>query len=382
MNLPQFCFLLITFMVALVPPCCHAQGKAPDPRIIKILSDWEKRQNNLAAIKYEIQGELVTPKGTATDDFGKLLVPATPSMDISCPLKGVYLFHFSSGRFRIEISQQRYSSTAQQFYPSVKNVAFNGSVVKVAAPREANSNAIHSPPPEAPDVAIFTGNLRGFQFEREYYPLFFAHGIVPTAEQQIATGRFKEKLNANYLHVHGRSVHAGRSCLVVRTETLQLATSSFEEFWVDEARESAVVRYSSFSGNYPFTDTVIEYAKSARGWLPKGWTHTNFNRSGAHLQWRMRVENMTLEPSFADSDFDIEIEPGMRVQRIDFPESSNPLFLPEPKITVFQQGHSATEVLKGLGQGNPWRWIILVAMLSLFGASVAWYYNRRRRAHA
>jgi hypothetical protein len=363
-------------------PPGRAQNKPLDQRIIKVLSDWEKRKNNATSVRYVLHGELVIPKGCNTDDFGNPLVPATPGHDISRPCNTIFLFDFSTGRFRIESSRQSYSSRTEQSYPIVSHACFNGSVVRVENPREANTSSVHSPGPNDPDVAIFTGNLAGFRFEPENHPLFFAHGIVPTAEQQIIAGRFKEKLNAGYLHIHGTGMHAGRPCLILRTETLQLADSTFDEFWIDGSRESAVVRSTSFAGNKPSTDTVIEYGKTPKGWLPKNWTFTSFLRGKTHRVWRMKVDELTLEPSFGDADFDIEIRPGMRVREVHFPDSPNPLYVPHPETTDYIQRESqiGSALFRSLGLRSRWLWIGLG--LCVVAAVLSWILCRHQKAGA
>jgi hypothetical protein len=330
-------------------------------------------------IRYVVRGEVVIPKGSGTDDFGNPLVPATPDRDISRPWNETFLFDFSTGRFRIEVSSQSYSSQTQQSYPIVNNAAFNGSTVKVETPREANTNSFHSPSPTDPDVAIFAGNLAGFQFAGESYPLFFAHGVVPTAEQQIVAGRFKQKLNAGYFHVRGTGMHAGRRCLVLRTETLQLATATFDEFWIDESHECAILRCTSFAGDKPSTDTVIDYRDTAKGWLPKSWTFTSFLQGKTHRLWRMKVDELALEPSFADADFDIEIKPGMLVREVHYPDSPNPLYVPHPETTDYRQGENqpGTILLSSLGLRSPWLWVVIGLA---FVAAVAWWLYHRLRA--
>jgi hypothetical protein len=375
-------WLPLAFIGFLTAPwhSCLAQDRPPDPRITKVFSDWEKRQTNVASIRYNIRGERVLTKGSTTDNYGKPLKPPTPANDISFPFKRSYLFDFSTGRFRIE-SWEQHSAKAGQFYARVRNVAFNGSVLKNAFPRDANTNDVFSYPPESPDVTIFAGNLSGYRFENEYLPLFFAHGIVPTIEQQITAGRFNQKLNSSYFHVHGTGVYGGRPCLVLRTETLQLTSKTFDEFWVDQGRQSAVVRYVCFSANRPSSDTIIQYRNTGQNWLPKAWTMTLYNGDRTHWIYRASVEELLLDPGLSDADFDIEIKPGMRVREARFPDSPNPLFVPEPETKDYVQSESLrpTQLMDGPGMLGWSRWLWVLTGLSAVTGVIGYMVFRRRK---
>jgi hypothetical protein len=43
---------------------CYAQTEEPsDPRLKKVLADWQKRQSAVKSVRYEVRGEVKIPKG-------------------------------------------------------------------------------------------------------------------------------------------------------------------------------------------------------------------------------------------------------------------------------------------------------------------------------
>jgi hypothetical protein len=94
----------------------------------------------------------------------------------------------------------------------------------------------------------------------------------------------------------------------------------------------------------------------------------------------MKVDQLTLEPDFADGDFDIEIKPGMLVREVHYADSPNPLYVPHPETTVYRQGESLTGAafLRGLGLRSGWLWVVMG--LALIAAVLAWWLYRTPKA--
>jgi hypothetical protein len=350
-----------------------------DKRISKIFADWETRQQQIQSIRYKIRGDLVLTKGSARDDNGRPLSPPSPPRDIHCPFEWVFLFDLASDLYRIEVAEQIYDSKNRQFDSRSAVTCFNGKQVRRLYPRSNNTSPGLTTPPSNPDMIIISGNMRGFNFEAPYLPLFFAHGIIRTSEHEIVSGKFKEKPGMDYFHVHGSGVHGGRTCLVLRTETLQMGTSSFDELWVDPGRDSAIVRYIVYSGGKPFSDTVVQYGKTTQSWLPKSWTFTSFTDGKTDYFQNVTVENSEIEPAYSGAEFELEPSPGMLIQEFHNQESPNSLFTSRAEIKSYRAGELAAKIpfIGGI-EGRGWSLWWLIPATALAGLFV-WFLWRNAK---
>lgn len=352
----------------------------------KVLADWQKRQKYVDRIRYRIQGEHVTPKGSGTDDVGRPLGPNVPPRDMAGEERWMFLLDFTTGRYRIEINEQVWHQRSGKFIPYAAVVAFDGSRVWSAMPREANPTMS----PKQPELIIISGNLRGVPFRHEHVPVAFAHGLIRTIEDEVTPADgLRKRVNPDYFYVHGRGVHAGRPCLVVRTQTLKLGTTSYDEFWVDPARDSAVVRYVMYTrGNTVFNDIHINYQQTPRGWLLQGWTFTSLDGRGRpDVIYRMRVQERTIDPPVSDADFRLEARPGMLIEEREYlePKTDRPLVDPESKVKLYRLGEEGEreEVPDPYGRpqpAEPRNWLPwLAAGLVAAAGGAAWFLRSRRK---
>jgi outer membrane lipoprotein-sorting protein len=346
------------------------EAQAADQRVAKIFADWQKRQERIQTIRYKLAGEHLIAKGSLGDDYGRPTTPPSPPHDIRCPFERLYLFDFTTGLYRIEVSEKIYVSKDKQVYLRSSVTVFDGREVRTLCPRQENSSFLFAPGNSNPDMVISTGNMRGVGFDTRYLPLFFAQGVVRTSEDEIVSGRFKRLPAMDYFHVHGSGSLAGRSCLVLRTETLQMGTSSFDELWVDPGRDSAIVRYLTYSAGKPFNDSVIQYGKTTEGWLPQSWTFTTFTGPKTDYTEKVTVQKIDLNPQVSQAEFHLEPEPGMLVQEFHHGESPNPLFTPRAEIKSYRAGDLAAKIpFIGGMEGKRWTiwWLILAtAVAGLF----------------
>ncbi len=112
-------------------------------------------------------------------------------------------------------------------------------------------------------------------------------------------------------------MQAGRRCLVLRDEPLDLLDErpTFDEFWVDCERDSAVLRKKMWSAGRLCSDDEISYRATAQGWLVSDWKSTFFSPKGGTFELlRMRATEVVPEPPVEDGDFRVAIEPGMIVR--------------------------------------------------------------------
>jgi hypothetical protein len=320
--------------------CDPAAAQAPDPRLEKVLADWQKRQDRFRAIKYEVRGTHHVPRGAYT--LVASILPGTrpgtqpkgetPSQDLKAPVGFTLLLDFERERFWRELREQIYDQTDDRLVPQVMKDVFNGSVMKCYMPRKDNPGLTEA----QPEMIVASGNMKNGAFRINYFPIFFGHGRIYTPMAEIIPGQLKKRADPEYLYVHGTGVHDGRTCLIVRTRTLKLVNTSFDEYWVDAARESAILRYVAYSGNNVPNDVTIRYSKSPGGWLPESWRWVSYLK-GKTLYWEdMRVEKVTIDPTFTDANFDITITPGMVVEERTDQATNHPIATPKSTISVYK----------------------------------------------
>jgi outer membrane lipoprotein-sorting protein len=374
------CAWLFVFGCSLYIPCT-ARAQAPDPRLERMFADWKERQEDFKSVRYEIDGARVTARGSGTDSMGRPVKPEKPPRDISCPVHWVFLIDFTTGRYRREVNEVLYEVGTGKSYPRITLDAFDGSLIRGAMPRQANTTKNFTPSPSAPDVVTISGNLRAVPFQSEYLPIFFGHGIIRTMGHEIFAGGFANQPDIANFHIHGNAVHSGRSCVVIRNQALKLSTTSYDEYWVDTGRKSSIVRYVEYSGGKVFNDISIDYKDVRNHWLPARWVFTHYNLGRTSFLDRMTAE-VKIDPDFSDADFKFDASPGMLVEESHYGDSPNPLVTPEAqrKFYTINESGIKTEIIDGetVKAWPVWKWAIPVAFLVI---SFCWLgFRRYKRA--
>lgn len=314
-----------------------APARASDARLDKVLADWQQRQDRVKVIEYQVEGERKIPKGAYTDLQSVFKGPkapkrVTPPEDMIGPVRFTLLLDFARERFRLDTSEFAFDLDTGHSIRHVKAVAYNGSVWKSLSPKDKNPIMGDG----APEMAVLSGNMKNARFDVRYYPIFFGHGRVCGVMDQIVPGSLKRKPDPGSLHVHGTAVLDDRPCLVLRTQTLKMGGTGFCEYWVDTARESAIVRFVMYGGDVPAGDMVIQYSKSAEGWLPDRWRWTNLEHGKTMSEDRMHVTKVRIDPVLADSHFELEVKPGMIVEDLKSHPTKHPLESPATDVSVYQ----------------------------------------------
>jgi hypothetical protein len=332
-----------------------ATAQEADPRLEKVLADWQKRRERIQRVRYVVRGEHVYVKGSGTDDVGRPQ-PEWPTRDVAGEMRWMLLFDFATGRHRREISLQLYDHKSDSFYPHLSYGVFDGTVSTSIMPPKENTSAVRPLPANDPDMVIARGNLRYSAFESEYLPLLFGHGSVRCrANDALVPGKLLKQPEPGTLHVHGTGVHDGRPCVVIRTPVRHLATTSYNEYWADTARDSAIIRYIEFSGDKPFNSIDVSYQRTAHGWLPERWTFTHYSRGKTYFLERMRVAELQVDPPISDADFQIEPWPGVRIEDRTYEENPGPTgqIKSTSKRFVVADDGQWVEVVNGVAQSPP-----------------------------
>jgi hypothetical protein len=192
-------------------------------------------------------------------------------------------------------------------------------------------------------------------------PLLFALGIMCVHR---TSSDFDEMLDPDDFHIQGRAVHDARPCLVLRTYPDRDIVTTFTEYWVDLDRDSSVAKYLVYARDQPLTETVIKYQHTAHGWFPSHWRTEN--RSGppplrVNGVFRRRIEELVIDSPEADSDFQVEIAPGMVVAE-STPDGVTWTRGTGEKTTLYRVSEDGRWLLLNHGAGKLWNWKILLSI--------------------
>lgn len=325
------CGMLFSHSVAVADPL--------DQRLQKVLVDWQNRQNWFQTVEYKVGGTHKVRQGAYSTKLPIELTGSKPSRvnpprDVEAPVNFMILLDFAKGRHRRDIRESQFDSSTGNLIPALMKDAFNGSVMKCLIPKGENPG--QQVGTSQPELTIVSGNMKNGQFRSNYFPILFAHGRIYTAMEPILPGQLRSNPDSDYLYIHGESVYEGRPCLIIRTQTLKMATTSFDEYWVDNTRESAIVRYLSYSGEKAAQDIGIHYKNSHDHWLLDSWRYTVYRLGSVLSSEEMRVEQITLNPPVQDADFELEVKPGMLVEERTDPPTLSPIVWPNGKLSVYK----------------------------------------------
>jgi hypothetical protein len=79
-----------TLWVLVVAQLGAGRMEAADPRIERILKDWQRRQESVKCVQYVVKGEGVIPKGSRKDESTGA---AYPDRDVSLPQEAIAILN-------------------------------------------------------------------------------------------------------------------------------------------------------------------------------------------------------------------------------------------------------------------------------------------------
>jgi hypothetical protein len=246
---------------------------AGDQTLDKVFADWAARQSRVPSVRYGVTGEVILPRGSFNGVIhGKATGGVVPPRDVHAILKRTFLIDFQRGKYRLDSEEQVYDAASDRLYPKVFVRVFDGERIKQWRPREQNSSPFSGLGPHDPEVGTGKGHMSSL--EMTYWPFFMGHGSIPWLRGPIYPDRLRVLPDQELLSVHGRGVYHDRPCTVLRTPPLQGTNQTFDEYWVDTDRLSAVLRYAYYMGKTPYVEFDFDYQSAPREWLPRGWTIT------------------------------------------------------------------------------------------------------------
>lgn len=91
------------------------------------------------------------------------------------------------------------------------------------------------------------------------------------------------------------------------------AHGKFDEYWVDLAHQSAIVKVFGYADAAVLMKLDIQYQQRKDGWFPSGWTITS--RSQDDEESVLHVKEFEFNPRLDQKLFDVELKPGMVVRK-------------------------------------------------------------------
>ena len=130
-----------------------------------------------------------------------------------CALAWELLVDFGTSRYRLQTEGQQYHQETEKLYPIFAIRVFDGQAIKAYRPRERNTHPFDGVGSSEPELGVGKGYLGGAAFEMSVWPMFLAHGSVPSQKEKPIPGKLKVLPDGGDLSVYGQVMRDGRPCL-------------------------------------------------------------------------------------------------------------------------------------------------------------------------
>lgn len=311
----------------LLVPFAAARPPA-DQQVRQVLAQWTVLRTQVSAVRYSVSGvaewvgDLPQP-----DPTGRRVSPTGPRQ---IPVRATILIDLANGRTRIEEVAPGASESGSQWVPEYRVHTYDRTDYRTIRPPEQNpavSGGRH--------LGIHKGNIEYTQVSSNLWPVYIAHGIVPTSAALMRYDRLPVSHDPDDLRAVATVVHDGRTCLSIKTEPV--ATS--HEIWVDTARRGAVLRLIRWtSGGRPSVRLDMTYRDEPTGPALTSWACSEYR--GGKLNWSTKYHVTAVErnPVVSDAAFTIPIEPGMKVTEAVFPARDGIVNPSVPNTRTYEVG--------------------------------------------
>ncbi len=378
------CWVFAIVQVWIFGAPAFAQEPGKNNSLANIFNDWKDRQNVLKSAHYVLVG--------TTEFKDENLPPGNPIR----PLRFDFLFDVEKKRYRLESSQEiihaeSLEPTAKMEYRKrINTSAYDGKSLQSL--RHRKLNGIDD---DVADLAIGKGELGPAAcFGNEVWPIFFAHGIVPTIHTPLRVDKLPLSHDSDDFDVAGQQMLRNQNCLLVRTEPLSSGSpgqdgTTFDEFWINSRQKSAIQRYVFFTGSNPWSVLDLTWKNTDHGWWVDEWTET-WNVSGRVRRInRLHVETFEPNPKVLDNDFTLPVKPGMKVTVGENPPLGKGLDPTKPAIKtyVISASGSWNEVSatgfttlegKELPPERSGKWVVWTIIFLVVACSFLFYLLHRR----
>ncbi len=380
-------------LTALSMAAIGSHANAADPAIEKVLSDWKERLNKVKTVRYELSGTQESPLVNPKRPFAK---------------NYIIIIDFENKRIRIE-------ETGQTFVPA--NAAANNAkkeesgklekhdvLVETYGVRAYDGKVLYQWTPSDrntylgkrnPNFFITRGNLATLDYPHELWPVFEAHGIIPTTGKVLRPDRLPSDHVAEDLHIRGKVNHIGRTCLILGNIPPNEHIPLSDELYIDGERGSAVVRHVYFGSNKPLIRSDVIHESTDIGWMPASWKRVTFSPQNDTMMdiVAMKVTRLDLNCPVNDEMFTLKPRPGEIVMEYEYPEAGRGLDLYKPATKTYTATATGLptitkEIGFTTGEGVPlppertnWYWWVIPSCVFAI-AFVGFVFYRRRKTNS
>jgi hypothetical protein len=358
---------------------------AVDAKVRRVLEDWKARQERYKCVRYTLSGtkEEVGELPLSPEMQARVIRPPGPK---KYPIKAVILIDLVNDRFRLEELSRRISPDRSKWVLENRVSAYNGKVHQIWLPRELNELA-----PIEHELSIIKGNLGYYHVETHLWPVFMAHGIVPTPNAPIWVDRFPKNHEPAEFILAGSVIHDGKSCLVLKMEPSPLSY----EVWLESEKASAIARFIGWdvTRKNPFVRLDIRYQVTAMQDRPESWAQTTTIGTKVMKIAKLKVEAFEADVPLNDADFTLPIRPGMIVKEFEYPPRGKGLDTSRPSERTYSASESGALKPEGVQRGfttwdgvelppeskRQWHWWAIAGFLGFAVIAAVWLWRRSRR---
>ncbi len=367
-------------LVALAAPIAAQPAGDPVP---KILEAWKKRQTAFKTVKYVVTGKVEHLFVPSPRPGAEKVQRVQPKLPLELPFRAAVLIDCEKQRFRLELDEFIWSARQQTLVATDSTRSFDGSKM-FAAVRNGKEQL-----GAVPDVAIVKGDLAGQQVGAELWPLFAAHGIIPTARQPLRPDKPPTAFTPEMFHRRGQLSHEGIKCEVLNSEPLDSAPAATDEFWIDAGSDGFIRRHTYYAGRNPFIRLDAKSRLMSGAHVPAEWTCTWTEGNRTRAIHRLKVETFEGNPAVADTDFSVVLKAGAKVEEHDIPQPGSgldPIKHGVKTYTIDASGTAGTTTetpqrrLDGseVPLAGNWRWVLSMTALAFLAVVGVFYFRSKR----
>jgi hypothetical protein len=370
---PVLCLFLTVAVFDVVS--IFAQG----PDLEKVLIDWRVRQEKSTSAHYQMKGARTIPKGQISKGMdpefpeGQII----PSTDITLQIQRKFVLDFDNHRLVQEKRYFIFRNDELKFVPWYSLSLFDGDVLREFEPTEKLTSPDYSPDPLRVEVRKIKVNVNDLLLDREQFPIFFAHGLVPSGSQaSLILKKENFPITHDQFFVDRTQLLGDIPCIIVKSKVAENGIQF--EYWVDPSRKSAIIKSIIYRNLKPLIQIEnIEHKMTEWGWVPETWVCNYVVDSGREIESseKLVVTAVSINQSFSKSDFQGQYSQGMIVQDL----GTNQYY------RVDSEGQLKKVTRKELIDDKPpilwWRYGVLV-LVCVFSGILLWrFFSFRSKKH-
>ncbi len=362
-----------------------AAGDAPSGEVDAIVKDWTQRRDALHSMRWVITGKVLVPKRTLRDR-------TLPLEDYSYDTRTTWVFDYQVSRCRKEVVQESFDERTGTFRPNHAIFLFDAGKQTTTRYFPGKGNPFAEE--HGPQLGIVEHANR-IDYTLSDYPVFLCQGnVIPLAAIKNLLGplELRPPLSRERFVKGANQRSNGRDCLTVKLFASDQAESDVDELWVEPGPGHRILRADSFSKGQLLVRSEMEYEKDQP--FPRGWTTTVYQQQAEPTptprepaQSVLQIERMNVQEAQANAAidpqlFEIELQPGMLVRKMDVRAGFERNFA-ATNYRVAEDGKTLVEIRPSPAReaGPDWgtRVIPFLVLFAIFVCAILWRRMNRGR---